>query len=947
MSNINVNDIKNKVEEINNKLENSNLKNGNKNINDVEKKVNAVNNKINKINDKNGEEIPNVNVPRNTHVNSKNLFNPIGILDPEGKEINPLTGETYKNLYTDVANRPGLYSDFGKVWSKFPMYQQRENILKLVHENQVLLVQSATGSGKTVLTPKFLLHSLNYQGKLIITNPKTVPTKSAAEFAAKCLDVPIGEQVGYAYKGEKKIGDNTKLFYVTDGLVLAWLQSDPLLSQYDGILVDEIHERSVQIEILLFNLKFVLKNRKDFKVILMSATIDPKQFMDYYKDFGIKQFEAKGESYQPIEEFFLDQPINKLSPSGEIVSVDYIEKTVHHVMNEILIPNKQGDILVFMPGKADCDKFCLELEMELKKEKASNEKFANKPFCVQLTSSSKKKTLRNATEKNYAVGNKNYRTWEEGHTRRIVAATNIAESSITFSGEAITYVVDTGLSKEQRFYPDTAIEALELRYIAKANHKQRRGRTGRMAPGFCYNMFTKEEYENTKLFPDYPEPPIELVDITDTVLMFMSMVDHVKLPFKYPAKKPGFNSDPSTQSLNDFLMNMITLPKENYVSESLRVLFMLDAIELTGKNTAVITPIGKAMLKLTRNTSVQMARAIIEGFNYRCAKELIDIAAVMENIEGKMDSLVERFKSKEKKNSPELKKEKAHYDKVVKSLSTPYGDFISIYNIFRNYLERAYSIRYERGREKLTSRSNGNSNGPNPGNQWAKEHFISVNKLKKALKSRKDIDRALGMIIRDVKRAERGENQVGGDDEDMENMGNMGNNVSEMEEVQEMVPRKRFLLFRNDEPTLHDKLEDNMIQALVAGYVTNIVHKVGKNYATCFPKVQTLAGIDRGSLFNNVAVKPTSCFYDTYFGIRGVKRLSIFSKIPEKVVKNMNPVKREIINECAKKVKSLPSSSNRKSSKKSSSYKSKKGRRSSSRGRSSKGRGKRGKSRRR
>lgn len=930
MSNANKNatDIANKINAINNKLEKVDEEVV-KNVVNNSNMINKINNKINKINKKNSEQIPNVNIPRNTYVEEKDLFKPIGILDPEGKELNPLTGEPYQNLYTEAKQYPGTYLDFaykekdGKKsgWSVLPMYSQREEILKLVHENQVLLIQSSTGSGKTVILPKLLLHALNYQGKIISTNPKTVPTKSSAEYAAKCLDVPLGQQVGFAFKGEKEISPNTRLFYLTDGLVLAYLQGDPLLSQYDAIIVDEVHERSVQIDLLLFRLKHVLRHRKDFKVILMSATIDPKQFMDYYKEFGIKEFEAKGESYFPIEETWVKDPINKLAPNGEIISTDFVEKTVKYVLEEILLKEKEGDILVFMPGKRNCDDFCHELEMEIKKAKSQNEQFANKPFCIQLTSSSKKKTLRNATEKEYAVGNKNYKNWDEGYTRRIIVGTNIAESSITFSGEAIMHVVDTGLSNEQRYYPDTRVEALELRYIAIANHKQRRGRTGRIGPGFCHNMFTKEEYENRKIFLEYPEPPIKLIDITDTILLFMSMVSHVDIPFKYPSKKPSFDADPSTQSLNDFLMNMITLPHENYVSESLRTLYMLDAIEFETKNKAVITPIGKAMLKLTRNASVQMARAIIEGFNYRCAKELIDIAAVLEQIEGRMDGLVEGFKSKAKKNSPELKQEKAHYDKVVKALASPYGDMISIYNIIHTYIHKKYFVRWERGHEKLESRSNGEG-GPNPANVWAKENFINKSKLeKKTMKSRKELDRGLGMIIRDVKRAE----QEGGDTNNNNNsnsnnsfiVGNNSNSDSNNISVPvEVNTKKRFLLFRDDEPVLHEKLEDNMIQALMAGYATNIVHKVGKNYATCFPKVQTMAGIDRGSLFNYLAVKPTSCFYDTYFGIRGAKRLSIFSKIPEKVVKEMGPIKRDIINECSKRLKNsslMKSSSSSKS----------------------------------
>jgi hypothetical protein len=409
-------------------------------------------------------------------------------------------------------------------------------------------------------------------------------------------------------------------------------------------------------------------------------------------------------------------------------------------------------------------------------------------------------------------------------------------------------------------------------------------------------MFTKEEYDNRKIFLEYPEPPIELIDITDTILYFMSMVSHVDLPFKYPKEKPSFTTNLSNQSLNEYLMNMITLPHENYVSESLKTLFMLDAIAFKTKEKAVITPIGKAMIKLTRNASIQMARAIIESFNYRCSREIIDIASVLEQIEGKMDGLIDQFRSKAKENSPEYNTEEKHYNKVVKSLTSPYGDMISIYNIVHTY-KKLKAKQLHNNSNKNNSNKN-NSSTQNLANKWAKEHFINVNKLKKAKKTYSDLDRNLHMIIRNVRY-------------DKKNNNNNSN--------------KKFMLFRNIEPKIHDKIEDNITQALITGYITNIVQKVGKNYATCFPKIQTFAGIDKNSLFNKVSVKPTNCFYDTYFGMKGIKRLSIFNKIPEKVIKEIDPHKREIISQCSKKIKNSHSSF---TSKKQSSSKSK--RRSSS-----------------
>ena len=187
----------------------------------INNQLNKINERLNNNNSVSQQAINNANnrlnnslAIRNTHVNKNNLLSKIGILDPDGLEPNPLTGEAYSQDYLDMA----------KIWEPMPIYKKADEAITMIYENNVMLVVSGTGSGKTVLTPKFALHALNYQGKIIVTNPKKKPTKSNAEFAAKCLDVEVGEQVGYAYRGDKKVSDNTNLIFCTDGLIAAWLK---------------------------------------------------------------------------------------------------------------------------------------------------------------------------------------------------------------------------------------------------------------------------------------------------------------------------------------------------------------------------------------------------------------------------------------------------------------------------------------------------------------------------------------------------------------------------------------------------------------------------------------------------------------------------------------------------------------------------------------------------
>lgn len=926
-NNINsANDIANKINNINNKLEKVD-ENFVENVINKENTINKINNKIEKINNKIAANIPNIYAPRNTHLDKKDLFKEIGILDPEGKNINPMTGEPYKNL--DKYKKFARCEEDGKIkgWTSLPMWEQRKKVLELLYDQQVILLTSGTGSGKSVFLPKFALHVLNYKGRVVMTNPKRDSTRKNAEWAAKNMDVVLGEEIGYAVKDDKKVTNKTKIIYATDGYVLAKMRgSDPLLKEYDCLIIDEAHERKESIDLLMLEVKEVLKNRPEFKLVIMSATIDVTPFMKYYESFGIKHFEADSKPNFDIEEHFLPEgkSVNKLAPNGEIISKTYIEEAVKLIMDKIIIPCKEGDILVFFPSPAECDDACRILEEKLKEEAKKNAEFSNKPFCIQLTGQSKNKIINGVPQANLAIGN-SYKT-SGNYTRKIVMATEVAESSLTLDSP-VMFVVDTGLVNEKRFYPETDIDALERRYISKASHKQRKGRTGRIMPGTCYNLFTKSEYENE--FKEYAIPPILITDVTPMILRFMTVVSHVDLPFKFGKKDKTNSINYGEMSLNDFIMELLEQPKEEYISESLRRLYMLDAIRIENKK-GYITPLGKALVTMSRDTSPQMARAIIEAFNYKCANEVIGIASILEQIDGRLDKLFDNFKTKYPKNSSNAKKEQEHYKKVIKGLSNQYGDHISIYKIYDTFIHKQYNIRWVRGKEVLEPKSGGEGMGQ--GTKWAKDHFISSAKLTKSKKLRKDLNRALGTVIRSVKYAD----QNGG-----ANTNNVNINSDADEELQPEKMRSRLLLFRDDEPKRHDKIEDNIIQALIAGYSSNIVQKVGKSYATCFPKVQTIANIDRGSLFNNVSVKPTNCFYSSFLGIFGVRKFSIFSKIPEKVAKQMDPIKHDVINECSKRLKKSPILSQKRESSKFTKNHKRKGR-DGKRSKSSHGRSKKG-----
>jgi len=295
--------------------------------------LNKINNKINKINtnihnnldintnnihilNKSIENINTINntsisLIRNINLDKKDLFNNIGVLDPDGNENNPLTDEPYKNLYYDpnkeLSKTNFTYKSLAKMWSNLPMYSKTEETLNTIYDNQVILIVSGTGSGKTVLTPKYVLHCLNYQGKIAITNPKKIPSMGNADFSAKMLDVNLGDQVGLKYKNSKKEDYSTysKLVYCTDGHILSKIIKDPLLSEYDSVIIDEAHERGVNIDILLLLLKKLIINRPTFKLIIMSATINEKMFIDYFptNQFKFGFIDAGSKPNYPVTEF--------------------------------------------------------------------------------------------------------------------------------------------------------------------------------------------------------------------------------------------------------------------------------------------------------------------------------------------------------------------------------------------------------------------------------------------------------------------------------------------------------------------------------------------------------------------------------------------------------------------------------------------------------------------
>ena len=795
-------------------------------------KINKINSSIDEINSSNNLSIPKI---RNTFVNEKNLFEPIGILDPLGLKDNPFTKAPYGNVYYNPEKNISIenpkYDFLGSIWSKFPMYEKREESIKAIYNNQVILVISGTGSGKTVLTPKFALHTLNYQGRIAITNPKRTPTKENAEYAAKCMDVPLGTFVGMKYRDSdpSAYSPDCKLIYATDGWVLQKLQKDPMLSDLDIVIIDEAHERGIQIDMLLLLLKDLLLRRPNFKLIIMSATINSKIFSDYFptKEFKYAMIDAGEFPNYPIEEVFLKKPINKFDSNGNLIGDSYIEAAVDKVI-QLLREHESGDVLIFFPSKNDTSNGCMLLNRKLEK---INKVLSKKIYCNTLVSTTDKETQKLLTSPT------KYK--ESGiYTRKVIFATEVAESSITFYG--LDFVIDTGLVNNNIFYSDRNINALEKNYISKASHKQRKGRTGRTGPGTCFNLFTKEEYE--KLFREYPITPISTEDISKELMFLLStdnLISHINFPITYK------NIHKKDNNLVEYLNKLIEIPPVDTVKRIIDRLIALKMIDVE-KNKGELNDFGRAVAAF--EMAPEIGCMILFGYNYHCRNDIVNLAAILETIDYRMDNIFEKFRPSSKDESIK-KKEKKIYDNVKLKWINSMGDHFSLIDIYNEFYLYKYDtidrrtgqiIKYKKGDVK----------------KWCKDNFLHFGTLERVKEAARQIDQKFGKV---------------------------------MSIYREKYPtEKPMYLFTDMPPKISDKYSENILKALLGGFYINLLKKVDKfKYTNCFPEKKTISGISQESLYSKVKNPTNYAIYSQLKSIFGKVNYSVVSKVPPAMIEEL------------------------------------------------------------
>ena len=453
-----------------------------------------------------------------------------------------------------------------------PVTARRDDIAEAIRDNQVVIIAGETGSGKTTQIPKICLDlGRGRRGLIGHTQPRRIAARTVAERIASELDQKIGESVGYAIRFDDRVSETTAVKLMTDGILLAEMQRDRFLNKYDTIIIDEAHERSLNIDFLLGYLKRLLPKRPDLKVIITSATIDPESFAAHFADADGNPapiIEVSGRTY-PVEIRY--RPL-EFEAGGKVVDQDPLDGLTEAI--EELMHEGDGDILCFFPGERDIRDAMEAIE---------GKKWKN----VEVTPLFGR--LSNQEQ---------HRVFSEHRGRRIVLATNIAETSLTVPG--IRYVVDTGTARISRYSTRTKVQRLPIEPISQASANQRSGRCGRVADGIAIRLYSEQDFESR---PEFTDPEILRTNLASVILQMVSLKlgDIEQFPFIQP-------------------------PEHKAIRDGLNLLHELGALH-DKQDKPTLTATGRDLARIPLDP--RMARMLIEANTNGCLDDVMVIVAAM------------------------------------------------------------------------------------------------------------------------------------------------------------------------------------------------------------------------------------------------------------------------------------------------------------------------------
>ncbi|KAG6556223.1 hypothetical protein Mapa_002164 [Marchantia paleacea] len=447
-----------------------------------------------------------------------------------------------------------------------PIFPYREELLKAVEQYQVLVIVGETGSGKTTQIPQYL-HEAGYtkNGKIGCTQPRRVAAMSVSARVAEEMGVKLGHEVGYSIRFEDCTSEKTILKYMTDGMLLREFLSEPDLASYSVMMVDEAHERTVSTDVLFGLVKDITRFRPDIKLLISSATLDAEKFSAYFD--GAPIFRIPGRRY-PVDILYTKAP-----------EADYLEAAVVTVL-QIHVTMPPGDVLVFFTGQEE-----IEAAEEILKTRTRGlgtriGEMIICPIYANLPSDLQTKIFEETPE----------------GARKVVLATNIAETSLTIDG--IKYVIDPGFCKQKSYNPRTGMESLIVTPVSKAAAQQRTGRAGRTSPGKCFRLYTAHAYQTE--MDDNTVPEIQRTNLGNVVLMLKSLGIHDLINFDF--------MDP---------------PPAETLLRALEQLYALGALNDRGE----LTKMGRRMAEFPLDP--MLSKMIVASDKFKCAEEVVTICSML------------------------------------------------------------------------------------------------------------------------------------------------------------------------------------------------------------------------------------------------------------------------------------------------------------------------------
>ncbi|MEO5829765.1 MAG: ATP-dependent RNA helicase HrpA [Rhodanobacter sp.] len=510
-----------------------------------------------------------------------------------------------------VAAKPAIQLD-----ESLPISARGEDIVKLIRENQVVVIAGETGSGKTTQLPKLCLAAGRGEAGMIgCTQPRRLAARSVARRVAEELGTPLGEIVGFQVRFNDQVSERSLIKFMTDGILLAETQGDPWLSAYDTLIIDEAHERSLNIDFLLGYLKRLAVKRPELKIIVTSATIDTARFAEHFG--GAPVVEVEGRAY-PVELRW--RPVggqSHFSPAksdSDPIRRGMQQGSAEHlvvVLDEITHDDPRGDVLIFLPGEREIrDAHQLLSRRQYRETEIM-------PLYARLS-----------------AGDQD-RVFKPGVKRRVVLATNVAETSLTVP--RIRYVVDTGTARVKRYSQRSQLERLHVESISQAAADQRKGRCGRVGPGICYRLYDEADFASRAAFTD---PELLRSSLANVILRMLAL-------------KLG--------EVDDF--PFLEAPDPRVIADGFRRLSEISAID----EARQLTAIGHTLARLP--IDVQLARMLVEGEQLHALRELLTIVSFLS--------------IQDPRERPSDARQQA--DTAHAMFADPKSDFVSVLNLWQAY----------------------------------------------------------------------------------------------------------------------------------------------------------------------------------------------------------------------------------------------------------------------